>query len=241
MEGRTYKCVCGKAYLSQPALTNHKKAKHSIDNIKQINNDPDKIKKRGRPAKQKVDIQNMFVEDKFFEKENRKNMDEEIDINKHFKSSFEDIYIKNSEFCYNKFKDESQHNLFTLLLSTDTSKLTDNIKDTETKSIDEAFSHFILTSKNKTNKEFFSFLLKFIFIFLECINKTKESNQFSMSSAAQTIPEFSNLFFLYLYDSNFFGMDSDEDKLEMMDMMIYLCNWLRLYQFTNLKIQIVSK
>jgi len=31
-DGRLYKCQeCGKSYLSQPALTNHKKTKHSYD------------------------------------------------------------------------------------------------------------------------------------------------------------------------------------------------------------------
>lgn len=43
-DGRQYVCECGKSYLSQPALTNHKKTKHSKDD--------DGIKRgRGRPRK----------------------------------------------------------------------------------------------------------------------------------------------------------------------------------------------
>lgn len=45
-DGRSFKCEsCGKAYLSQPALTNHNKTKH-------FHNDPSFIKRgRGRPRK----------------------------------------------------------------------------------------------------------------------------------------------------------------------------------------------
>jgi len=43
-EGRNFMCECGKAYLSAPALTNHKKTKHN-------SNDPSLKRGRGRPRK----------------------------------------------------------------------------------------------------------------------------------------------------------------------------------------------
>lgn len=44
-EGRSYKCeTCNKSYLSQPALTNHIKTKHNV-------NDPMYKRGRGRPRK----------------------------------------------------------------------------------------------------------------------------------------------------------------------------------------------
>ena len=44
-EGRCFRCPdCGKSYLSQPALTNHKKTKHDYN----INGEK---KGRGRPRK----------------------------------------------------------------------------------------------------------------------------------------------------------------------------------------------
>lgn len=44
-EGRSFKCSeCGKSYLSQPALTNHKKSKHNYG----VNGEK---KGRGRPRK----------------------------------------------------------------------------------------------------------------------------------------------------------------------------------------------
>lgn len=42
--GRKYTCECGKSYLSQPALTNHKKTKHEVSNISAKRG-------RGRPRK----------------------------------------------------------------------------------------------------------------------------------------------------------------------------------------------
>jgi hypothetical protein len=47
ISGRNHVCECGKAYLSQPALTNHIKTKHKINEIDPLN----MIKKRGRPKK----------------------------------------------------------------------------------------------------------------------------------------------------------------------------------------------
>lgn len=43
-DGRGYKCECGKSYLSQPALTNHKKTKHD-------QNSSGLKRGRGRPRK----------------------------------------------------------------------------------------------------------------------------------------------------------------------------------------------
>jgi hypothetical protein len=42
--GRKYTCECGKSYLSQPALTNHKKTKHEVSNTSAKRG-------RGRPRK----------------------------------------------------------------------------------------------------------------------------------------------------------------------------------------------
>ena len=46
-EGRMFKCECGKAYLSQLALSNHKKSKHDTADLSELS-----IKRgRGRPKK----------------------------------------------------------------------------------------------------------------------------------------------------------------------------------------------
>ena len=44
VEGRSFVCECGKSYLSQPALTNHKKTKHEADKNTEKRG-------RGRPKK----------------------------------------------------------------------------------------------------------------------------------------------------------------------------------------------
>lgn len=54
-----HKCECGKAYLSQLALSNHKKSKHEnvelkeSENLENINSDCSNYskKRRGRPKK----------------------------------------------------------------------------------------------------------------------------------------------------------------------------------------------
>ena len=44
VEGRSFVCECGKSYLSQPALTNHRKTKHDFDKNTEKRG-------RGRPKK----------------------------------------------------------------------------------------------------------------------------------------------------------------------------------------------
>ncbi len=44
VEGRSFVCDCGKSYLSQPALTNHRKTKHDLDKNTEKRG-------RGRPKK----------------------------------------------------------------------------------------------------------------------------------------------------------------------------------------------
>lgn len=54
VEGRIYICECGKSYLSQPALNNHKKTKHP-------DTCPNELKRgRGRPRKA-VRIKNKII------------------------------------------------------------------------------------------------------------------------------------------------------------------------------------
>lgn len=45
--GRNHVCECGKAYLSFPALTSHKKSKHSIDPVQSSSHK----QSRGRPKR----------------------------------------------------------------------------------------------------------------------------------------------------------------------------------------------
>lgn len=61
LNGRMHKCECGKAYLSQLALSNHKKSKHENNSVKDTDNNDNynsdysnsniSKKRRGRPKK----------------------------------------------------------------------------------------------------------------------------------------------------------------------------------------------
>jgi hypothetical protein len=54
-DGRNFKCeICEKSYLSQPALTNHKKSKHH-------QNDPEFKRGRGRPRKYVILISRKLI------------------------------------------------------------------------------------------------------------------------------------------------------------------------------------
>lgn len=53
VEGRSFVCECGKSYLSQPALTNHRKTKHDFDKNTEKRG-------RGRPKKNVINLINLL-------------------------------------------------------------------------------------------------------------------------------------------------------------------------------------
>jgi hypothetical protein len=151
IEGRNFICeLCSKAYLSYPALTNHRKAKHSDDNGGRFSN---KKLARGRPKKNSnsrfMDEYEEKLRNFFNSKENRINDDKQIrnisiEINESLpnliNTAFYDIYEKNNNNCFNKKIDNwKNHTLLKMLAITEETE-TDNNSSTKNKTIDEALA-----------------------------------------------------------------------------------------------------
>ena len=129
-EGRKYQCeICFKSYLSAPALTNHKKTKHS-DGIEE-----GEKKKRGRPKKDNTNVSSMeAAEEKFknfFEKPIRKKNTENSSESKEtlqngqntesiidkLKLLFEDLYrLTGIQLFKNKIKDVTEYSFYKFII-----------------------------------------------------------------------------------------------------------------------------
>lgn len=219
-EGRSFKCdICGKTYLSRPAVTQHVKTKHP--------DEMNKVKRnRGRPKKDdevdtKANNREIFMES-FFDKSIRVRGIENFDAENELILSLTSLYTDYKEIL---FKDWPSINLDYPILKIE---LTEEMKQNEIKTFDEAIIRFLNYMGSKTSKNYFFFTCKFIILFREFINIFKKGNEavshpFSEFNSPDSVPESCNEFIADFLDKhNFFGLEI----IEVIESIQYFCNWL---------------
>jgi hypothetical protein len=244
IDGRDYICsICQKAYLSYPALTNHRKSKHPNFEFHPPLVIDDK-KKRGRPKKNLfasfiADYENKIKN--LFDYEPRKNTtDNFIEIADALKLLTEENLDMKMELANTKFLQElTQNKLNTEEISNKVNP--ENTTNSSNTSIDIALLDFIKFSHNKITDEYLLFLLKFIFLFRKFIITSCESKIDTSVASSDLIPDYSNDFFIFMSNNNFFNLYSEENKLEMVSLMQYLCFWLLENRYTKSKLLLLQK
>ena len=116
------------------------------------------------------------------------------------------------------------------------------------KTCDEVFYEYLHTFQSKTNKKYFSLLLKFILLFRECydISKTKDSKDEVKKAVTDTIPpeglpDLCNEFYgEFMEPNNFFGIDEAEEKNEIIEIIQHFCIWLFKNEYTKSKLSLAS-
>jgi hypothetical protein len=255
-----FKCECGKAYLSPLALSNHIKSKHPSHNssfseislnilFKNYNNqyvsNIDEIqRKRGRPKK-KFNVMNNNLEinyQKFFQKDHRQKEENEIfeitDLSL-LNKIFHEVYDKKkeSEKTNECFKIE-EHIFYNFILNKDKASISKNSRITS----DEIFLKYLTGVSNSTNKEYFIFILKFILIFRDCINKYKNIElensiyilkedvpenikEFTQYYDAEQIPELCNEFLTEYLTEEYFQL-KNEHLSDFIEIIQHFSHWL---------------
>ena len=254
-EGRMFKCTeCGKSYLSQPALTNHSKTKHS-DQFTDLK------RGRGRPRKNfnNSNQANENAEQKFkcfFEKEQRVSSEsDKIEVSDFVKKEFNSIFRNYRDRIFKNFTDIEDCNFYQIFLRTDLptpretrklgknghkeENLTDddkpiiddpkNMKD-EKFTCDEIFSFYIREVAQSTNSKYFAFVFKFVLLFRECINsyrgKTGEQNGDVEFTQVNNAETVPDLCNEFVTDF----MENNEyfglDNNELIEIIQHFCHWL---------------
>ena len=116
------------------------------------------------------------------------------------------------------------------------------------KTCDEVFYEYLYTFKNKTNQKYFSLLVKFVLLFRECydISKTKDSKDEVKKAVTDTIspeglPDLCNEFYgEFMEPNNFFGIDEQDEKNEIIEIIQHFCIWLFKNEFTKSKLSLAS-
>ena len=242
-QGRTFICkLCGKSYLSYPALYTHCKQKHNTSNTSG--------RGRGRPKKDNGDNQERLkynpLDASYFLKENRTGSTQIEDFDKSIKDAFNILYGSNESRERNLKKEMKNYDNIEshpflgefLKNSHDTLIKIDNEKEIS----DKVFMDYLNKMSMHVNNNYFTKLIIFVTLFRENINliyKLEGGGEFTMVKEAEDVPEKSNEFitdFLFPEEQEkSFGFNKEES----IDLTRNLCNWMYTHNFTCSKLFLI--
>jgi len=255
-DGRKYQCDCGKSYLSQPALTNHKKTKHE-------NSHCSAKRGRGRPRKNPClssnnKDNNEARMENFFQDERRRVKDNErYKITDCAQSVFVDVFVQHKSHLDNKLERMDESKFFKQILRKD-DKSDENNVNGKNKTCDAIFIEYLEYLSHHTNKDFFVFAFKFMVLFRECINKYKnvelvnrkcilneeipdDVTDYTQQYNADQVPDLCNEFITdFMENADFFGMNSEEERNELIDVIQHFCHWLFKKSYTSSKLTLLG-
>ena len=184
--------------------------------------------------------------DVFFNENHRtKEENKEIDIKNVINEVFDFIYkgkYSNILFSHPKSYEENPV-LKKLFENAPISKA-----DKNSKNCNDVFYEYLCEFKEKTNEKYFKLLLKFVLLFRECydINKTKEVKVQEKKAVTDYIspeglPDLCNEFYGEFMESNgFFGLDENEEKNEIIEIIQHFCIWLFKNEYTKSKLSLAN-
>ena len=254
---RNYRCPdCDKCYLSGPALTTHRKTKHGYGNNGEK-------RARGRPRKDCLienipnNPQNKFMY--FFNEDHRKVFDDNIiniDIVKNdlriiFKQCHQEIFkeidsVENYSFYQlitDNWEKEEPNLVQECFIAIN--RIDEPLNKIQSYNIDSIFFFYLKEHSKNVNLEYFWFMIKFIVLFRECINKLRDNlvkkdeqnKAYSEIYNCENVPEMCNDFMLeFMEPYDYFGLNKDE----LIELIQHFCYWLNLKQYTQLHLSLLN-
>ena len=112
---------------------------------------------------------------------------------------------------------------------------------------DEVFYEYLSSFMNKTNRKYFSLMIKFVLLFRECydLSKNKDKNEDERITVSNTLPpeglpDLCNEFYgEFMEPNNFFGIYESE-KNEIVEIIQHFCIWLFKNEYTKSKLSLAS-
>lgn len=247
-DSRDFKCPeCFRTYLSSSALKNHRRMKHNfgIENEK---------KGRGRPKKEFLEEEYMNQTRKDYNnflEEKKKKKEENVDLSD-IKGVFNDMFIRYRNDLFEEVENIGKntfYNLFKENWEKDNKTISNNLEKESYSSmlncspainivnkppIDCIFFQYIKYISNIIEKDYVVFIIKFIIIFRQYLNKEKQGlinsehinekkKEYTQIYDASVIPDFFNDFLMdFMENRNYFNLDKDE----LVKIIEYFCFWL---------------
>jgi hypothetical protein len=211
---------------------------------------------RGRPRKyaseNKSNEQETSQFETFFNLSERKQDNVNYNISDIVKLVFDDIFVKYSAKCYNQLMHYTDHPILNKLFN---EVSIDDSKAKNEKTCDDVFYEYLSYCKSLANKNYFIIVLKFILLFRECLNISRSNmveqnvkvdqpflkKEYSSYFNADSIPELCNEFVTeYLEKNEYFGINSEKDKNEVIELIQHFCYWLYKMQYTASRLSRIS-
>jgi hypothetical protein len=257
---RNYRCPdCDKCYLSGPALTTHRKTKHGYGNNGEK-------RSRGRPRKDCLNEcivnnpQNKFLY--FFNEEHRKSFDDKIIDVDIIKNDLRIIFKQLQKELFNEIDDVEKYPFYQLIVENwekeepnlvtecfnAINKLDEPLNKIQSYNLDGIFFFYLKEFYKNASIEYFWFMIKFIVLFRECINKLRanlvkkeeqsETNKlYSQIYNSEYVPEICNDFVLdFMEPFDYFGLNKDE----LIEIIQHFCYWLYSKQYTQLHLSLIN-
>ena len=208
------------------------------------------MEKRGRGRPKKYNKNNNDFENKkynnFFDEDIRKKnvINENYDIKNIVINVFDFLFKgKYSEKLFSHINNICDNPILRNLISNNEIIIK---KDKNLKTADDIFYEYLNECKNKTNEKYFTIILKFILLFRECENLSKNKNkekekyiEFTSISNAENLPELCNEFYNgFLEVNNFFDINNEDDKREIIELIQHFCIWLFKNDYTKSKLSL---
>ena len=116
------------------------------------------------------------------------------------------------------------------------------------RSCDEVFYEYLSIFKNKANDKYFTLIMKFIILFRECYDISKNKNvneenreQVTNKLTPEGLPDLCNEFYGdFLEPNHFFGINDQNDQNEIIDIIQHFCIWLFKNDYTKSKLSLAS-
>ena len=120
-------------------------------------------------------------------------------------------------------------------------------KPKNTKSCDEVFYEYLKTFKDKTNEKYFALLIKFVLLFRECYDYSKNKDSKEEEKKAVTdkvspegLPDLCNEFYgEFMEPNNFFELE-ESDRNEIIEIIQHFCIWLFKNEYTKSKLSLAN-
>ena len=159
---------------------------------------------------------------------------------------FDDLYKGNFKdklfFCPKMIEEEP------VLNSLLTKAELDENKPKNEKNCNTVFYEYLKTFKDMINDKYFILITKFVLLFRECfdLTKNKEKTEEERANLVGTLlpeglPDLCNEFYGdFLINNDFFGID-DKDREEIIELIQHFCIWLFKNEYTKSKLSLATE
>ena len=120
-------------------------------------------------------------------------------------------------------------------------------KPKNVKTCDDVFYEYLYIFKDKVNDKYFSLLMKFVLLFRECydISKNKDNkgqkNPVTNELTPEGLPDLCNEFYgEFMEPNNFFDIDEQDERNEIIEIIQHFCIWLFKNEYTKSKLSLAS-